>query len=218
MDAHLLETVNLALDDGLRQAELGDAVDEDATAGEERLEDGDLEAVAGELAGAGDAGGAGADDGDLLAVLGLHDGLGGELGLVADEALELADSNGLALLAADALALALVLLRADAAADGGEHGLLADDVQGAAVVLRANLLDELRDVDVDRAALDAERALAVHAALGLGQRHLLGEALIDRTEIAGALGGRLLVVLGARGLHVRDKTTIYLWHAQFASS
>ena len=138
--------------------------------------------------------------------------------MVADEALQLADGHGLGLLAADALALALVLLRADAAADGRQHGLLANDVQGAAKVLLADLLNELGDVDVDRAALDAERLLAVHAALGLGQRHLLGEALVDGTEVAGALGGRLLVVSGARGLHVRNKATVYLWHAQFASS
>ncbi len=97
LDAQLLEAVDLALDDGLRQTELGDAVDQHAAAGEERLEHGDVEAVAGELAGAGDAGRAGADDGDLLAVGGLHLGLAGKLGLVAQEALELADGDGLAL-------------------------------------------------------------------------------------------------------------------------
>ena len=208
LDAHLFQAVDLALDDRLRQTELGDAVDEHAAAGEEGLEDGDVKAVAGELAGAGDAGRAGADDGDLLAVLGSHLGRGSELGAITQEALELADGHGLGLLTTDALALALVLLRADAAADGGEHGLLADDVQGAAVVLRADLLDELRDVDVDRAALDAERALAVHAALGLGQRHLLGEALVDGAEVAGALGSRLLVIGGAGRLHIGNETTV----------
>ncbi len=218
LDAHRLKAIDLALDNGLGQTELGDAVDQHAAAGEERLEDGDVKAVAGQLAGAGDAGGAGAHDGDLLAVLGLHDGGGGKLGLVAHKALQLADGHRLALLAANALALALVLLRAHAAADGGQHGLLADDVQGAAVVLGANLLDELGDVDVDGTALDAEGALAVHATLGLCQSHLLGEALVDGAEVAGALGGRLFVVGGARRLHVGDKATVYLWHAQFASS
>ena len=218
LDAQLLEAVDLALDNGLGQTELGDAVDEHAAAGEERLEDGDVKAVTRKLAGAGDAGGAGADDGDLLAVGGLHLRLASKLRLVAQEALELADGHGLGLLAADAAALALVLLRAHATADCGEHRVLVDDVESGAKVLLANLLDELRDLDVDWAALDAEGLLAVHAALSLGQRHLLGEALVDGTEVVGTLLRRLLVVRGARGLHVGNKATVYLWHAQFASS
>ena len=218
LDAHLLETVDLALDNRLGQTELGDAVDQYAAAGEKRLEHRDVKTVAGKFARAGDARGAGAHDGDLLAVLGPHSRLGGKLGLIAQEALELADSHRLALLAADALALALGLLRAHAAADGGEHGLLADDIQSATVVLLANLLDELGDVDVNGAALDAERLFAIHATLGLGECHFLGETLVDGAEIACALGCRLLVVRGARRLHIRNKTAIYLWHAQFPSS
>ena len=208
LDAHVLQAVDLALDDRLGQTELGDAVDQHAAAGEECLEDGDVKAVAGELAGAGDAGRAGADDGDLLAVLGSHLGRGGELGAVAQEALELADGHGLGLLATDAPALALVLLRADAAADGGKHGVLADGIESAAEVLRADLLDKVGDVDVDGAALDTERLLAVEAALGLGQRHLLGEALVDGAEVAGALGSRLLVIGGAGRLHIGNETTV----------
>ena len=197
LDAQGLQAVDLALDDRLGQTELGNAVDQHAAAGEERLEHGDVEAVAGELAGAGDAGGAGADDGDLLAVGGLHLGLARELGLVAQEALELADRDRLALLAADALALALRLLRADAAADGGQHRGLADDVEAGAEVLLVDLLDERGDVDVDGAALDAERLLAPQAARRLGDGHLLGVALVDGAEVAGALLGGLLVVRSA---------------------
>ena len=208
LDAHVLQAVDLALDDRLGQTELGDAVDQHAAAGEEGLEDGDVKAVTGELAGAGDAGRAGADDGDLLAVLGGHLGRGGELGAVTQEALELADGHGLGLLATDALALALVLLRADAAADGGKHGVLADGIESAAEVLRADLLDKAGDVDVDGAALNTERLLAVEAALGLGQRHLLGEALVDGAEVAGALGSRLLVIGGAGRLHIGNETTV----------
>ena len=208
LDAHVLQAVNLALDDCLGQTELGDAVDQHAAAGKEGLKDGDVKAVAGELAGAGDAGRARADDGDLLAVLGGHLGRGGELGAVTQEALELADGHGLGLLTTDALALALVLLRADATADGGKHGVLADGIEGAAEVLRADLLDKAGDVDVDGAALNTERLLAVEAALGLGQRHLLGEALVDGAEVAGALGSRLLVIGGAGRLHIGNETTI----------
>ena len=94
----------------------------------------------------------GADDGDLLAVLGSHLGRGSELGAITQEALELADGHGLGLLTTDALALALVLLRADAAADGGKHGVLADGIESAAEVLRADLLDKAGNVDVDGAA------------------------------------------------------------------
>ena len=208
LDAHVLQAVNLALDDRLGQTELGDAVDQHAAAGEEGLEDGNVKAVTGELAGAGDAGRAGADDGDLLAVLGGHLGRGGELGAITQEALELADGHGLGLLTTDALALALVLLRADAAADGGKHGVLADGIESAAEVLRADLLDKAGNVDVDGAALNTERLLAVEAALGLGQRHLLGEALVDGAEVAGALGSRLLVIGGAGRLHIGNETTV----------
>ena len=94
LDAHVLQAVNLAFDDRLGQTELGDAVDQHAAAGEEGLKDGNVKAVTGELAGAGDAGRAGADDSDLLAVLGGHLGRGGELGAVTQEALELADGHG----------------------------------------------------------------------------------------------------------------------------
>ena len=66
------------------------------------------------------------------------------------------------------------------------------------VVLLANLLDELGDVDVNGAALDTERLFAIHATLGLGECHFLGETLVDGAEIACALGCRLLVVRGAR--------------------
>lgn len=44
--------------------------------------------------------------------------------------------------------------------------------------------------------------------LGLGQRHLLGEALVDGAEVAGALGSRLLVIGGAGRLHIGNETTV----------
>ena len=78
----------------------------------------------------------------------------------------------------------------------------------AAEVLRADLLDKAGDVDVDGAALNTERLLAVEAALGLGQRHLLGEALVDGAEVAGALGSRLLVIGGAGRLHIGNETAV----------
>ena len=67
LDAHRREPVDLRLDDVLGQAELGDAVDEDAARGVERLEDRDVVAELGELARGGQPGRPGADDADLLA-------------------------------------------------------------------------------------------------------------------------------------------------------
>lgn len=81
-------------------------------------------------------------------------------------------------------------------------------IESAAEVLRADLLDKAGNVDVDRAALNTERLLAVEAALSLGQRHLLGEALVDGAEVAGALGSRLLVIGGAGRLHIGNETTV----------
>ena len=64
------EAVDLGLDDVLGQAELGDAVDQHAARGVERLEDRDVVALLGELAGGGQAGRAGADDADLACPVG----------------------------------------------------------------------------------------------------------------------------------------------------
>ena len=54
--------------DRLGQTEFRDAIDQHAAGGVQRFEDGDGVALLGQLAGARQAGGAGADDGDLDAV------------------------------------------------------------------------------------------------------------------------------------------------------
>ncbi len=217
LDAELLQAVDLALDDLLGQAELGDAVGQHAAAGEEGLEDGDVEALTGELAGAGDAGGAGAHDGDLLAVLGFAHGCAAHLvGHVAHHALELADGHGLALTAEDALALALVLLRAHAAADGGQQVVALDGLERAGPVLIADLCDEAGNVHADGAALHAQGLLAIEAAVGLCDGVFLGKTGVDRAEIARALGGGLLVGSGAGRADVRA-VLLYFWHAQASS-
>ena len=142
----------------------------------------------------------------------------GELGgVVAEEALELADGDGAVLVVKDAVALALVLLRADAAADGGKQARLANDVEAATEVSLADLLDEAGDVDVDRAALDALGVLAVEAAVGLGHGVGHGVATVDRTEVLCTLLRKLLDVRGAGSLHVGLVLTVYLWHAQLSS-
>ena len=215
--AELLQAVDLALDDLLGQAELGDAVGQHAAASEEGLEHGDVEALTGELAGAGDAGGAGAHDGDLLTVLGLaHRSAADLIGHVAHHALELTDGHGLALAAEDALALTLVLLRAHAATDGGQQVVALDGLERPGPVLVADLGDEAGDVHADGAALHAQGLLAVEATVGLGDGVFLGEARVDRAEIARALSGRLLVRSGAGSADVRA-ILLYFWHAQASS-
>ena len=82
-------------------------------------------------------------------------------GILVHKALEAADADGLALDAAHALRFALRLLRADAAADGGQGRGLMNDLIGALIVLFGDLLDEFGDLDLHRAAGDAGMVLAV---------------------------------------------------------
>ena len=180
------------------------------------LKDRDVVALLDEVAGAGEAARAGADDRDLVAVgfhLGLLDG-GAVLEVeVGDETLQAADGDGLALYAADALALALALLRTDTTADGSEGVGGGDDLVSGLKVADLDLGDEVRDADVDRAALDALGVLAGQAAHGLLTGDLGAVSERDLVEVLGAddgvllrhgvlghaLGG-VLVGLGSRGL------------------
>ena len=61
---------------------------------------------------------------------------------VGDKALETANADGLALDAADALAFALVLLRADTAADGGQRAGLGNYVVGGLKVALGDVFDK----------------------------------------------------------------------------
>lgn len=93
------------------------------------------------------AGGAGADDGDLDAVaLGLLGHLVDILAIpVGDKALQPADGDRLALHAAHALALALRLLRADTAGQGGQSIRGGDDLVSAEKIALGDLCDELQE-------------------------------------------------------------------------
>ena len=93
------------------------------------------------------AGGTGTDDSDLVAV----GRGGGGFGMyvvavpVGDKALQTTDADGLALDAADTLALALMLLRADTAADGRQCTGLGNHVIGGLKVALGHMLDEAGD-------------------------------------------------------------------------
>ena len=205
MHAHGLELLDLVGNDGLRKTEFGDTIDQHAACGVQGLKNGDLIALLGQLARTGQAGGAGADDGDLDAVaLGLLGHLVDILAIpVGDKALQPADGDRLALHAAHALALTLGLLRADTAGQGGQSIRGGDDLVSAEKIALGDLCDELRNADVDGAALDALRILAVQAAACFLHGHLLGVAKGDLFEI---LIADVRCLLGHRGLgqsHIR---------------
>ena len=173
LDAHRLELFDLVSNDGLRQTEFRDAIDQNAAGGVQRFKDGDGVALLGKLGCARQTGGAGADDGNLDAVgfRLLRHGVDVLAVPVGDKALETADGDRLALDAADALGLALRFLRADTAGQSRQRvGGGNDLICGGKIALR-DLCDKVRDLDVDRAAADAERLLAVQAALCLFHGH-----------------------------------------------
>jgi hypothetical protein len=92
---------------------------------------------------------------------------------VSHEALEAADADRFAAFGEDAVLLALVLLRAHAAADGRQGIRLLDLRNRAVEVTRLDLLDEGGNIHGNRAALAALRHLAVQAALRLGHGRVL---------------------------------------------
>ena len=120
LDALRLQFFNLIGDDSLRQTELRNAVDQNAAGSVQRLKQGHRIALLGKQRRAGQAGRAGADDSDLDAVgLSLfRHGVDVLAVPVGDKALQTADRDWLALVAADALGFALRLLRTDTGRKG----------------------------------------------------------------------------------------------------
>ena len=193
--AHLLQAVDLLLDDGLGQTELRNAVHQHTACHMQGLVHSDLVAQLCQVACGGQTGRACTDDGDLVAVGFGHDGSGVDVLTVpvGHEALQAADAHRLVLDAAGALAFALALLRADTAADGGQgRGAVDDLIRGLKVAL-GHMADEFRNVDADRAAGLAGLVLAVHTALCLVHSHLGGVAQRNFLKVlvadVGVLGG-----------------------------
>src|SRR3989304_4225188 len=87
-------------------------------------------------------------------------------GPVGHVTLEGADGDGLALDAAQALALALRLLGADTAGDAGQRVVVEQGFRGAAEIPFRDQVDERRGVHPHRAPVDAHRVLALQAAFG----------------------------------------------------
>ena len=113
--------------------------------------------------------------------------------VVGHEPLQAADAHRLTFDATDALALALVLLGADTAADGGQAVGGGDDAEGLVKLALRHLGDELGDMYVHGAAVHALGVLAVQAPLGLVDGHFLGVAQGHLVKVlvpdVGILGG-----------------------------
>ena len=110
---------------------------------------------------------------------------------VGHETFQPPDPDGFALHAAGAEFLALGLLGTDAAAYGGQGAGGGNDLIGALIVLFLDLLDELGNLDHDRAALHAGLGLALEAAGRFVQGLLLGVAQGHFVEIPAADHGVL---------------------------
>ena len=187
LHAQRLEPVHFLLDNGLGQTELGDAVHQHAAGQMQGLVHGDLVSLPGQVAGTGQAGGAGPDDGHLMAVGGGTHGLLGGVGVVpvGHKPLQAADAHALGLDAAHALGFALRLLGADPAADGGQGAVLSNDLVGGLEIALRHLGDELGNMDLHRAAGHAGHVLAAEAPLGLVDGLLPGVAQGHLFKVAG---------------------------------
>ncbi len=166
--AQSFDLLHLVAHHGFRQAVLGDAVHEHAAQFGLSFENGDVESLAGQVAGHGEPGRAGTDDGHLAARL-LGQQFVGEVHVgikLCHKAFQFAHPHGVSFLAQHAVALALLLVRAHAAADGGKVRFLVQLGHGFAHVALRELVDEFGNVVADGAAFLALRHLAVQAALG----------------------------------------------------
>ena len=162
-----------------------------------------------QIAGGGQTGRACADDGDLMAVPFGYDGCGVHILAVpvGHKALQTANGHRLILNAAGALALALALLRADAAADGRQGRGAVDHLIGGLKVALGNMRDKLRDVDTHGAAGLAGLVLAADAALGLVHSHLGGVAQSHFFEVLIADVGVLRGHGALFGIHIESHFT-----------
>ncbi|MNE42421.1 hypothetical protein D3C80_1365460 [compost metagenome] len=104
--------------------------------------------------------------------------------VIRREALQPPDRDRLAFFAADAFALALVLLRADAAADRRQAVLGRDGPIRLLEFTGCHRMDELGDRDADGTAVHARLMLALQAALRFFHRLLRGILKRDFFKIA----------------------------------
>ena len=167
--------LDFLLHDFLRQTEFRNTVHQHAARGVQCLEHRNLIAKLCQVAGAGQAGRAGAQHRYLVAVMfwSRHRRLPVVHVPVGHIPLQAADSHRLVLDAPDAFGFALGFLRAYPSAYGGQRVLGLDDLVGLIHVSFHDLMNEILNRYVHRAALNAGRVLALQAALGLVDSHLI---------------------------------------------
>jgi hypothetical protein len=195
LGAEAADVIDFRLYDVLREAEFRYAVHEHSARLVQSLEDGDVVPHLDEVPRDGKAGRAGTDDRNALARgrRNLRDHHVPRNPLeVRDEPLQAADGDRLAPLAQDARHLALLLLGADAAAHRGESVVLLDLPGGLDELPLPHEVDELGDLDIDRAPLDARGVLALDAAGRLHDGQVGGEAEGDFPEVVPPHFRRLL--------------------------
>jgi len=113
-------------------------------------------------------------------------------GPVGHEALQVAHRHRLALGRPHAHLLALRFLRAHPPAHGRQGVRPLEHLKGRGKVALGDLGDELGNVHLHRAALDALSVLALEAALGLADGRRFRQAKVDLLEVARPLGRVLL--------------------------
>ena len=178
--------IDLDLDDLLGKAELRDPVHEHTAALVKGFKNRHVIALLAQVSSAGEPGGAGTHNRYPVSVGGrdLHRVLMPPgIVMVRHIALQAADGDALAFLAADAHAFALLLLRADTAADSRERVGGRQDLIGGFQIPFHDLLDEGRDPDGDRTADHAEGMPAVETAVCLGSGQLVGISEGDFVKI-----------------------------------
>ena len=174
----------------------------------QRLENGNFVTHTSQIACTGQTSRACTNDGNLVTVgFRLYCLLGAVFArIVGNKTLQTADCYSLALDAAYAVALALALLRADTAADSGQCGGFLDLGSRLEELALGNQSDELRDLNLYRAAGHAGLVLAVQAALRFLDRHFSGVAERYLFKILIADVRRLLGHRTLFRIHIRHLT------------
>ena len=206
------QTVDLFIDDGVRQTELGNTVLEHTANLVQCLEDMYLVAVLGGIAGKCQTRRTTTYDCNLLSLSSFRlrsfffERSGLSIGIVRAETLQIADGYcRVPHLEVDTVRLALFLLRAHTAADSRERRTLFDHSRCAKHVAALQFLDETGDVDVHRTALYATRVLAVEAAVALR------DSLLERQTLVHLFPQALHAHFGAelRHLHARNSHALF---------
>ena len=112
---------------------------------------------------------------------------------VGEKSLQTPDGDLPAFLDQRAAPLALLFLRTDPPADGGEAVLLFENANAVGKIALRRRLDEAGDVDLDRAAFDAVRARTLQAAHGFFDR---GFGRIPERHLVEVVASHVVRLLG----------------------